>query len=224
MGKTDHKVILYTAQTDLVAGILERDGVCYSKREYVAKKYQESAIGFLTAYDWFVKESQKYLPCPPKGEFPYWAFMDLYSADQSGNGILKLEVPANEAIYFDMYDWLKVLSLRYIGETPEQEEAFRRKLADHGIKREMDAVTTNFYSDLKQEIQNSWKRLFRYHEQIKAGEPCGAKSVQAALWCLKKNGYCGHKKAPAIHSPGTCNLQKNKVNLKKKMKPTGGTI
>ena len=34
---------LYSFQTDVVYQVLKRDGVCYSKEEYVRKKYKESA-------------------------------------------------------------------------------------------------------------------------------------------------------------------------------------
>ena len=50
----------------------------------------------------------------------------------------------------------------------------------------MDAVLTGFYPEMKQKIMDSWPRLFRHHEQIRAGEKSGAKSVQAALWQIKK--------------------------------------
>ena len=49
---------LYSFQTDVVYQVLKRDGVCYSKEEYVRKKYKESAKVFINAYGWFVKEAQ----------------------------------------------------------------------------------------------------------------------------------------------------------------------
>ena len=48
---------LYSFQTDVVYQVLKRDGVCYSKEEYVRKKYKESAKVFINAYGWFVKEA-----------------------------------------------------------------------------------------------------------------------------------------------------------------------
>lgn len=41
---------LYSFQTDVVYQVLKRDGVCYSKEEYVRKKYKESAKVFINAY------------------------------------------------------------------------------------------------------------------------------------------------------------------------------
>lgn len=187
MGTKHSTVTLYASQTEVVLKTLERDGVCFSKREYVVKKYQESAPVFLAAYDWFVAQAQKHMPRPEGAEFPYWAYQDFYSVDRSADGrVLQLSVPANEAIFFDMYDWIKVLRHQYIGESQLEEKRFKQKLDDYGVRRESDVLLTNFYPDLKNEVHESWQRLFRHNERIRAGEAHGAKSVQAALWQLKK--------------------------------------
>ena len=84
-----------------------------------------------------------------------------------------------------MYDWNKILCLKYLGEDEADDRAFQAYLKQCGV-REMDAVLTGFYPELKQKIMDSWPRLFRHHEQIRAGEKSGAKSIQAALWQIKK--------------------------------------
>ncbi|MGO1372095.1 MAG: DUF3841 domain-containing protein [Senegalia sp. (in: firmicutes)] len=187
MGKTDNKIILYSPQSELVVNTLENSGVCFSKRRYVVKKYEESALIFVATYDWFVKEAEKYVPKPEGAQYPYWAVKDLDSVDQStGDKLLKLKVPRDEVIFFDMYDWNKILCLRYIGETEEDEEQFQQMLVERGINKEKDIILTNFYPDLKAQVQDSWKRLFRHHEDIKQGNIKNVKSVQAGLWQLKK--------------------------------------
>ena len=72
---------MYTFQSDTVYSLLCRKGVCYSRKEYVQKKYGESAWIFLTAYQWFVKEAGQYVALPRKDAFPYWVYGDLYSFD-----------------------------------------------------------------------------------------------------------------------------------------------
>lgn len=109
MGDTGDKVILYAAQADAVLKAIERDGRCFSREEYVRRKYGESGPNFLTVYKWFVKEAVKLVPRPEGAEFPYWSFMNLYSLDQSpGTRTLTLCVPRDEAVFFDMYDWNKI--------------------------------------------------------------------------------------------------------------------
>lgn len=187
MGNTDNIIRLYSSQSETVVDILEREGICFSKEEYVVKKYEESAPIFVAAYTWFVREAEKYIPKPEGAEYPYWAFKDLQSVDQSSDGkLLQLSVPLDEVIFFDMYDWNKILCLQYVGETNGDEEKFRKTISDYGIRKESDIILTNFYPDLKRQVQDSWKRLFRNHENIKQGNIEGVGSVQAGLWQLKK--------------------------------------
>jgi hypothetical protein len=179
--------MLYSSQSEVVINALGREGICFSKQEYVVKKYEESAPIFVAAYSWFAKEAEKYLPKPVGAEYPYWAFMDLYSIEKSTDSrILQLRVPVDEEVFFDMYDWNKILRLQYVGETKVDEVHFRKMLADYGVRRESDIVFTDFYPDLKRQVQDSWKRLFRHHQAIKAGNTNGAESVQAGLWQIKK--------------------------------------
>lgn len=183
----NNNVILYSSQAEAVLQIIERDGECFSKRKYVEDKYQESAPIFVSAYSWFVHEAEKYVARPENAEYPYWAFKDIYSVEASGDSrIIKLEVPADEAVFFDMYDWNKILNLKYIGETETDEQEFRKMLRDYGITRESDVVLTNFYPNLKRQVKESWKRLFRHHEDIINGETQGIGSIQAGLWTIRK--------------------------------------
>lgn len=179
-------VRLYSAQTSLVREKLFREGVCFNRAVYVEKKYGESAPIFLTAYRWFAAEAARLVPPPPGAELPYWAFRDLYSVEPSGDGhALALDVPLDQVIFFDMYDWNKVVRLEYIGETEAQERAFRRELRDRGITGR-DVMLTQFYPDQRQAVLESWKRLFRRHEAIRAGDLAGVGGVQAALWQLRR--------------------------------------
>ena len=184
MGNESHTIKLYSSQTDVVLEAIQRDGVCYSKAEYVRRKYQESAPIFLTAYSWFVSQMPKYVEKPKDAEYPYWAFADLYSVDQSDH-ILNLIVPKEEAVFFDVMDWNKIMRLSYIGETPEEEKAFFEDMALRGLNWN-DVMLTTFYPEWKQKIIKSWERLFRHHEQIKTGDYSNVHSVQAGLWRIKK--------------------------------------
>lgn len=187
MGNTNHTVRLYASQADAVLQAIERDGVCYSKEAYVRRKYQESAPIFTTAYSWFVGQMENYVPKPEKAEYPYWAFMDIYSVDQSGDSnVLELEVPIEEVVFFDMMDWNKIMQLKYIGENESDEKEFRFELEQRGLDGNKVMLST-FYPEFKQQIMKSWERLFRHHEAIKAGDLSNVHSVQAGLWKIEKN-------------------------------------
>ena len=39
---------------------------------------------------------------------------------------------------------------------------------------------------MKRKITDSWKRLLIHDEDIRNGDESGVRSVQAGLWCIKK--------------------------------------
>lgn len=187
MGKKDNTIILYSPQAEAVWEAVERDGVAYSKREYVQKKYEESAGIFLAAYDAYIRMAEEIVPRPDSTNYPYWAFAsDEMIDNSSGSRVMVLEVPINEAVFFDAYDWYKVLRLSYIGESESDEEAFEQELSRKGIRDSSEAVLKPFYPDMKRKITDSWKRLFIHDEDIRNGDASGVRSVQAGLWCIKK--------------------------------------
>jgi hypothetical protein len=186
MDHSGDRLTLYAAQAAPVLAALARDGVCHSRAEYVQKKYGESAPVFLTAYHWFVQQLPRFVPKPEGAEFPYWAFRELYSLDQAGTaGVLKLQVPKEQAVLFAVEDWTKITQLRYIGKDAADEQAFAKDLAARGLSWNQ-VMLTAFYPDLKQQIYDSWQRLFRYHEALLRGEDCGGIRVQAGLWELRR--------------------------------------
>lgn len=185
MGNECNVIRLYTAQADVVVQALRRDGVCFSREAYVRRKYQESAPIFVTAYAWFVSQLPRYVPKPAGAEYPYWAFQELYSVDATGACVQTLDVPKNEAVFFDVMDWTKIMRLSYIGETPEEELCFQEELRSRGLSGN-DVLLTGFYPEYRQKILTSWSRLFRHHQRILAGDTTGAHSVQAGLWQLRR--------------------------------------
>ncbi len=192
MDTADHTVTLYSPQANIVWRTAEETGAAFSRREYVAAKYEDCANIFLTAYDAYVREAEKIVPRPDDKAYPYWAFASMEQVDVSGGGrVMTLEVPLSEVVLFDQYDWYKVLRLSYIGENARDEAAFARKLEMRGIRDSSEAVLRPFYPDIKREITGSWKRLFRHDAAIKAaianGETPAVSSVQAGLWCIRKD-------------------------------------
>ncbi len=184
---TDKSVLLYSSQTNVVVEKIAKEGVCFNKKEFVIKKYEEVAPIFVEAYSWFVNEAKKYVQRPSDERYPYWAFADINNVEShTDSTILRLKVDIDEAVFFDMYDWYKILRLSYIGESEEDEIEFKKKLEAYGVRNESDVILSNFYPRLKREVKESWKRLFRHHENIKSGLGDKALNIQAALWQIKK--------------------------------------
>lgn len=185
MDRQGHTVKLYSAQTRPVLDVIRREGVCWSRTAYVRAKYGESAPVFLTAYTWFTQHMPAYVPKPAEAEFPYWAFMDLYSVEASGADVLTLEVPAEEAVFFDAADWTRIMQLNPLTDGPAEDAAFRDELRRRGLTPS-DVMLTAFYPELKAAVLASWERLFRHHEAIRAGDRSGVGSVQAGLWQIRR--------------------------------------
>ena len=178
-------VRLYSAQDTPVLEAISKNGVCFSKAAYVQRKYGESAPVFMTAYSWFVQKAEALVPKPPGAEFPYWAFLHVSQVDLSSDRLLHLEVPADQVLFFNMYDWIKILQLSFLGENEKEEKAFQERLTLRGVTP-TQIMLTNFYPDLKQEIYLSWERLFRHHQALAEGQQLPEVTVQTALWQIKK--------------------------------------
>lgn len=180
------KVRLYTNQSDAVLQTILQDGICFSKREFIHKKYGESAAVFLNAYEWLAQRMPNFVEKPDGAELPYWAFEELVNVDTSGDGhLLVLEVPKNEVLLFDMFKWIKILQMKYVGDSEDDERDFAQKLKEQGVD-EFKVMTTNFYPALKAQITTSWTKLFCDRDNIDE-ENSPVRAVQAALWCIKKS-------------------------------------
>lgn len=186
MDQRNQPVILYTAQQEPVLEAIQRDGVCFNRECYIRKKYQEVSQIFLTVYRPFIQEAAKIVPPPDGAEFPYWAFQkprDMFVSTDAT--VLKLAVPRDQVVLFDLYDWNKILQFRYLGTTEAENDAFQRELDRRGITV-WDVMNTNFYPDLRQRIIRSWKAVLRHHDALLSGDETGVGGVQAALWQIRK--------------------------------------
>ncbi|WP_371363728.1 hypothetical protein SRRS_46120 [Sporomusa rhizae] len=187
MDSRHNQITLYTTQTDEVVQHLLEQGYHYVKLEYITRKYAEVSGVFLQAYSWYTENAQRILPKPKQAESAVWSFCDVkYLERHPGCQILKLCIPLESAVFFRMSDWNKVLNLRYIGESAEEEVKFAEKLARYGIGYEGDVHTTPFYPHLKKEIRNSWQKLFRHDQQVKETGSSLYSDMQAGLWYLDR--------------------------------------
>lgn len=194
MGTGSNTVILYSPQAEPVWKAVLNEGTAYSRREYIYKKYEESAGIFLAAYDAYIRGAEKLVTRPEPWAYPYWAFASMQQVDQSGGGrVMKLSVPVEQAVFFDAYDWYKVLRLSYIGDNEADEASFSQELQRRGIRDTSEVILKPFYPDLKRKVTDSWKKIFRHDETIRKAlingevqEIDGVRAVQAGLWQIKK--------------------------------------
>lgn len=165
---------LWTTQTDEVWQLLKEQGITRVKREYIRRKYRESAWSFLIAYDFMSRKLAQKLPPPEGAESPVWLFADLRWA---GDCPMPLEVPEAEILLFDLRKWYRVLSLSYVG-TEQEEAEFAQTLKRAGIRDSSEVFRTPFYPVQKRQILSSWESVFCLPED--------PRFYQAACWQLKQ--------------------------------------
>lgn len=180
-------VELYTAQAAEILNIIRAEGCYYVKMQFIERKYQEVKGVFLSAYQWYGKRASFILPKPGEAESAVWTFLKLkYVEAGQGTSLLRLKVPIQEAVFFRMSDWNKILNFRYLGKSPEEEEEFSRTLEKSGISYEGDVFLTPYYPLLKRRLLESWDNLFRYDQGIKEGGKIEFEDMQAGLWCIRR--------------------------------------
>lgn len=186
MDTKDNKIRLYTSQSLEVVKLLKEQNVCYVKKEYIEKKYQEVSGIFMEVYNWYISRAQNIVRKPECAKYPYWAFTKAeYAGLYPGYYLLTMEIPIDEVIFFKVEDWNKVLNLKYLDISEEDEKNHKDMLAKQNISIESDILTKPFYPYLKSKVKKSWDNLFKYNELIKSGVM--QKSVlQASLWELRK--------------------------------------
>ena len=97
------RIILYTAQAQVVLDALERDGVSRVRREFIQKKYGDEAWVFQQAYSFFAQHAQAIVPAPEGAESGIWCYCDSrWAAAGAGGVLLQLEVPREQAVLFDL--------------------------------------------------------------------------------------------------------------------------
>lgn len=180
------QITLYTPQSDVVVKKLKENGYHTAKMKFIREKYGEVAPIFINAYQWYTSNAQHIVSRPEGAESAIWAYKELTNIERhSGQQILEIHIPIEKAVYFRMSDWNKRLNLRYIGKTSQEEDLYKQKLTQYGIKYEGDVYLTPYYPQLKDKLIKSWKNLFQYDSEVKEKEDLLFSDMQAGIWRLE---------------------------------------
>lgn len=154
------------------------------KRRYVDLKYQSAAWIFQQAYSFFTRTASEIVPRPGGAESGIWLFKDRQWACCSEDGyMIRAEIPADQAVCFDMRVWNRILNLEYIESDPEDAERFRRELDKLGLQHTIPLFETPYYPLQRQRVQKSWERLYQTAD-------CPETYMQAAVWELRPEWVC----------------------------------
>lgn len=181
MNSAQDTITLYTAQAPIVMDTINKEGVYRVKTAYVDQKYGDEAWIFKQAYSFYAQNAMKYVPAPEGAESGIWVYADeIWVGAQLGNWVLKMEVPKNQVVLFDLRVWNKILNLQYVPENDEDEARYDKRLQDMGIMHPSIAFSSHFYPVVKQEIRESWKRLFG------SAKGCPRNYLEAGLWEIRR--------------------------------------
>ena len=173
-------ITVYAVQRPIVREILETEGVYHVKQHFIDKKYGESAWIFNEAYSFFRQHASKLLPMPQGAESAIWLYCDPAMAGGVPDAeFMTLSIPEEQLIFFDTRLWNRILNLKYIGRDEKDEKSFDTQLRNMGINDTTKVFSTNFYPLQRQQIRDSWLRLFD-------SGSCDIHHRQAAAWELRR--------------------------------------
>lgn len=177
------RLTVWTRQVTEVLDTLRKTGRYHVKEDYIRKKNDTIADYYLQLYRWYTEESRRYLDIPQGLEFPIWfSLCDEYMLQKCpGTVILKMEIPREKLLIIDMEKWEYRGNAMYVPVDQEDRARFQAKLEYYGISDETALTESgkgNFYPLLRQEILQSWKRVFTM-------PPPDLKSGYATAWELQ---------------------------------------
>lgn len=170
---------VWTKQHISVWKILERDGIYHAHAEGIF--HNEDARLMKEPYCWLSSNIPGAAQKPAGAEFPIWlAFSHAGTMLPTPNTVL-LELEINPAIitHINIAKWGMVLNCAYIPENEADKRRHSQLLRDWGTSDEK-ACMTQFYPQIKREIQASWVRLF--DDSIQVGSP----ETYGTIWEVRR--------------------------------------
>jgi hypothetical protein len=194
-------MILWTIQSPQAWTELQDKGVLRAKRQYIMERT------WLSAYQWMAEKMRLHIGPPPESDcLPIWTWYqwegqrrkkpDLWASGHLGKGErgvrVEFEHPDGGALLSDFCLWHYVLSYWYLPASEADSEAFEAELAAHGLSffDQKPLPHSGYHS----KIVRSWDRIFDLDwSEPDVSEPMEEKSIQAAIWEVKRDQVKSHK-------------------------------
>ena len=159
-------ITVYTKQDARMLPPLRNSGRHTAKRELVMQN--EDSLLQRPAYDWLAAHHPDRANRPADADYPIWVSFAADTTPLPGEGfvILELRVDPRLITKINIAKWGAVNNCSYIPRDSADAAAHRKKMEAMGIS-DVKACTTRFYPELRQEIEESWLRLF--DESIQLG-------------------------------------------------------
>lgn len=156
---------VWTKQHRSVLETLRRTGRYTAKRAFIQADLQEYTPLVLTPYDWLA--SQLPPPRPADAEYPVWLSFQNDAVMLPDETSVELELCVDPALItrINIAKWGAILNGAYLPADADDAARHTRQLRAQGVS-DAKAVMTQFYPELRQEILDSWTRLFDDRVQL----------------------------------------------------------
>lgn len=155
------KIKVWTKQNKEVLEQLKKDGRYIAKKEYIKKDLEEHTNLVLEVYDWLSNNGPLSKEKPKDVNYPIWISFkkDATMMNDENSVILELEIDPEIITYVNIEKWGMILNYSYIPEDKDDYNRHKKLLSDYGMS-DAKACMSRFYPQIKNEIINSWTRLF----------------------------------------------------------------
>ena len=159
-------ITVWTKQHKNVLDILNRRGRYTAQKEFIHQS--EEAMLVINSYDWLVEHHPDRKNKPADGDYPVWVSprQDATMLLSPDTVILELAVPEEKITWLNIIKWTMVNNYEYIPADEKDLSFHKQKLREYGVS-DPKACMTQFYPELKREIQDSWNRVF--DDSVKVG-------------------------------------------------------
>ena len=170
---------VWTKQHISVWEILECQGLYHAHADGIF--HNEDAKLMRESYLWLAANIPGAAQKPAGAEFPIWlAFSRAGTMLPTPNTVLlELEIDPALITHINIAKWGMILNCAYIPENESDKRCHSQLLRDWGTSDEK-ACMTQFYPQIKREIQASWTRLF--DDSIQVGSP----ETYGTIWEVRK--------------------------------------
>lgn len=178
-------VKVWTVQHKSVAEVIASDGIYIPDAEHVCWDMGEYKELGMECYNWLARNlpwagaesldlswagaESGNLSWAKKGsvalQYPVWVTLEEgKNYPETGDLVLfELEVPADKLAVISVAKWSAIMDYRYIPADEEDRRRHSKMLQDYGTS-DTAAYMSQFYPDIKREIQSSWHRVFEVEE------------------------------------------------------------
>ena len=158
-------ITVYTRQDARILDSLRKTGRHAAQRGPVMKN--DDSLLQRPAYDWLVAHHPRQADRPADADYPVWISFSSDATLLPDKGFVILELSVDESLItkVNIAKWGAINNCSYLPKDSADAAAHRKKMEAMGVS-DVKACTTQFYPELRQEIEESWLRLFDESVQL----------------------------------------------------------